>query len=154
MTTYTDNPTSTDIAAHLEAGGAVEYRGFGDWRPTIRLAADFIERPTYTPHYRLVHDDAPPPAAPQPYVPADGAIICLARDVSDGWETRGNAEDDWGTEGEFVHADIVEARPKPAPPVTVELPRHVAASYVSRARSSSDMTAVCTAIRSALEAAS
>lgn len=67
-----------------------------------------------------------PPGAPADSVPSpwtEGAVICLARDVPDGWESRGDSESTWYAACLPTGA-IGEARPVPVPvePPTEDVP--------------------------------
>lgn len=158
--TYTPNPTSAQCAEHLEAGGVVEYDAVRGWRPTCNTADDFLrDHRQHQPQscFRLVHAEPPTETptvadAPIPYVPAEGAVICLARDVPDGWETRGFGETDFGTV-RWASNTIVEARPKPEPLVALMVPRSVAESYANMGNPQCDIEVWAkAAARAALEA--
>ena len=66
-----------------------------------------------------------------PYRPADGADFFLACDVPDGYEVRCCAYDEFVTDRQWSSDAIVEARPVPVPPVTVEIPRDLAEGFVN-----------------------
>ena len=159
--TYTQNPTSAQCAEHLDAGGVVEYQSTGDgsWSATKRYADNIRAVGLNGYRYRLVHDEPAtetPTVAdgPTPYVPAEGAVICLARDVPDGWEARWGDNSGWTDGSGFSDHSIVEARPKPEPLVALMVPRNVAERYAADDGdfTEGDYGHVVTAARTALEA--
>jgi hypothetical protein len=99
-----------------------------------------------------INEDYERNAVPKPYVPEDGAIICLARDVPEGWETRGYVERVWTKRLDAWAPDcIVEARPIREPDVTITLPKHLVETWAENKYPTAHWGIVSRACRAALE---